>query len=481
MKKENKVNTVKEVNVKTKKPEENKSKGLNSLALLFIIIIIAVIATYIIPSGTYERMDVGGRLEVDPDSFQFIESRNLTPFDVFYAVPAGMINAVTLIVGALLVGGGLELIQNSGAINVGISKMIEKVGLSKGNLILIFLYYVFALMGAFLGLIEGSIPFIPIAISIAIGLGYDSIVGVAIAMIGAISGFASGPTNPFTVGIAHQIAGLPIYSGIGFRVVVFIVLTLAGLMFVLRYASKIKKNPESSLVKDVDVEDLAFDLDEYSAEPFTAKHITVLLLLIAGIGYYVYGAVNDGWSFAHLGAIFLAVGVVSGFISGLGVNGIAEVFQKGAAGMIGGALTMGIAYGVAWVFTEAQVLDTIVYYLSLPLTGLPPVVTAIGMLIAIGLINMIIPSGSGKALIVMPIVLPIAQIVNIEPQVAILAYQFGDSITNLFTPLLGVLLLALGFGRVPFARWQRFVLPLVLINFIIACIFLAIAMAIGYS
>lgn len=461
--------------------EEKKSKSINSLALLFIIIIVAVILSNIIPSGTFERIEVDGRMEVDPDSFQFVEKERLGVFDIFFAVPAGMVNAVTLIVGALLVGGGLELIQESGTINIGISKLIEKIGISRGNLILVILYYVFALMGAFLGLIEGTIPFIPIAISIAIALGYDPIVGVATAMVGAITGFATGPTNPFTVGVSQEIAGLPIYSGIGFRLFAFLIIPTIGIIYILRYAKKVKEDPSASYVADIDTKGMAFDIDEYSAESFTTQNLIILIALIAGIGAYVYGAVNNGWGFVHLGAIFLMVGVFAGLISKFGINKTAEVFTKGAEGMVGGALTMGFAYGVAWVLTESQILDTIVYYLSNPLKGLPPTVTVIGMFVVISIINLLIPSGSGKALIVMPIILPIADIVGIEYQVTILAYQFGDAITNLFTPLLGVLLLALGFARVPFQKWQRFILPLVLILIVVSVVLLVIAMAIGYA
>ena len=467
-----------ENNVKVQKKEK---KPLNSIALLFFIIIIATMLTYLIPSGAYDRVEVDGRMVVDPNSFKLVDSDALTPFDIFLAIPSGMNNAVNLIVGAMLIGGGMECIQSSGAINIGITRVIKKVGTRKGNIILVFLFYVFALMGGFLGFIEGSIPFIPIAISIAISLGYDSIVGVAIAMVGAITGFASGPTNPYTVGVSQAIAGLGIYSGIGLRIAMFLIIPLVGLLYILAYAKRIKNDPSRSLVSNIDVSDLAFDSSTYESESFTAKHTTILLTLIGGIGLYVYGAVNWAWTFSHLGAIFVITGVVAGALSRLGVNGTSETFVKGAAGMTGAAITMGVAYGVAWIFTKTNVLDTIVYYLSKPLTGLSPIITAVGILFVISLINLLIPSGSGKALIIMPIVLPIAQIVGIESQVAIVAYQFGDALTNLTTPLLGVLLLALGFGRVPFTKWQRFIIPLVGLFLVIACIFLIVAIQIGYN
>lgn len=455
-------------------------KSLNSLALIFFIIVAVALLTYLIPAGSYTRIELNGKTTVDPDSFTFITTAPLSILDIFLAIPNGMTNAVSLIVGAMLVGGGLECITVSGAMNIGISRVIKKAGTTCGNLILVFLFYVFAFMGGFLGFVEGSIPFIPIAISIAVGLGYDPLVGVAISIVGAISGFSCGPTNPFTVGVCQAIAGLDIYSGIGLRIVMFVIITLIGLLYVLHYASKVKKDSSKSLVADVDASDIALDIDAFNSQTFTWKHAVILLVLVGGIIGYVYGSLNWGWGFAHLGTLFVIAGMVAGILSGLGINGTAETFTKGASSMAGAALIMGSAYGISWLLTKANVLDSIVYYLSKPLSGLPPIVSAIGILLVIMLINLVIPSGSGKALIVMPIVLPIAQIVGIESQIAILAYQFGDGLTNMCTPLMGVLLLALGFGKVPFSRWERFILPLVGMFFVIACAFMIIAMQIGY-
>jgi uncharacterized ion transporter superfamily protein YfcC len=458
-----------------------KKKPLNSVALLFFIIIAAAILTYIIPAGTYNRVMLNGKPIVDPNSFKFIDSNPATLFDVFVAIPSGMINAVSLLVGALLIGGGLGCIQAAGALNVGIARVIKKMGTSKGNIILIFLFYVFALMGGFMGFIEGSIPFIPIAISIAIGLGYDSIVGVGTAMLGSISGFTCGPTNPFTVAVAQTIAGLSIYSGIGLRIVMFLIIPPICLFYLLRYAKMVKRDPSKSLVADVDVSDLAFDAASFESKEFTTAHGIILFSLIAGICFYVFGSLHWKWSIAHLGAVFVVIAIISGFCSKLGVNGTTETFIKGASSMTGACFIMGVAYGISWILTKAKVLDTIVYFLAKPLTGFSPMLTAIGILIVIAIINLFIPSGSGKALVVMPIVLPIAQIVGIESQVAILAYQFGDGLTNLCTPLLGVLLLALGFGRVPFSKWERFILPLVGLLLLVSFVFMIVAIVIGYK
>ncbi|MBQ7795833.1 MAG: YfcC family protein [Lachnospiraceae bacterium] len=459
---------------------KKQKKPLNSVALLFFMIIAAAILTYLIPAGSYERMEVEGRMVVDPDSFTWRESSPAGLLDIFVAVPSGMTEAANLLVLAMLIGGGMECVQASGALNIGISRVIKKVGLARGNFILVVLFYIFAFLGGFLGFIEGALPFIPIAISIAIGLGYDSVVGVAIAMVGSIMGFACGPTNAYTVGVSQSIAGLPIYSGIELRLVVFAIVPLICLVYILNYAGRVKKNPTVSLVADVDVSDLAFDTSEFESQPFTWKHGCILFTLIGSIASYVYGTVALGWGFAHLGAMFVIVGMISGGINGLGVNGTAETFLRGAKSMAEAGIVMGVAFGISWVLTEACILDTIVYYMAGMLAGLSPVVSIIALFVVVMFINLLIPSGSGKAVVVMPIILPIAQIVGIESQVAILAYQFGDGVTKMCTPLLGVLLLALGFGRVPFSKWAKFVFPLVGILVIVSCAVLVVAMKIGY-
>ena len=462
------------------KEKTKEKKPLDSIAILIFMVVEAAVLSWIIPAGIYERLEVGGQMVVDPSSFHFVDVPKILPVDILNAIPNGMVNASGMIFVGLLMGGGLECIQGSGALNIGISRIIQKLGVKYGNVILIVLFYIFALLGGFLGFIEGSIPFIPIAISIAIALGYDSVVGVAIAIVGAVSGFFCGPTNMLTVGISQNLVGLPLYSGFGLRIALFVIIPTIALVYILIYAERTKKNPEKSLMYGVDVSDLAFDVSKLGSETFTWKHAVIIISLLTGILMYVYGAVNLGWGMYGLGSVFVLLAIIAGIMSGWGANQIVENFVRGASGMVSACFIMGTAYGIAWVFNKASVLDTIVYYLSQPLNGLSPLTSVIGILVVIMMINLLIPSGSGKALIVMPIVFPIAQIVGIESQVAILAYQFGDGITNLCTPLCGVVLLALSFGRVPFSKWERFILPLIAIFFILACVTLVIAMKIGY-
>lgn len=451
------------------------------MVLLLILLVITAALTWVIPAGSYQRVDLDGRSVVDPSTFQFIESNPANLMDLFSAIPYGLNNAVQLIVAFMVVGGTIEVLQRTGAINVGIARMIRSIGIQRGNIVLILMFYIFACMGAFLGFIEGAVPFFPVAISVAVGLGYDSITGVAIALIGAISGFTCGPTNPSSVAVSQTIAGLKLFSGMGMRIAMFCVVPLIALIYILSYARRVKRDPRKSLVADVDTSEFAFNMNEFEDKPFTIRHAAALLTLAAAMVAFVVGAINWSWGFLELSALFVAVTVIAGLVGGLSVDEIISTFTKGAAGITGGNLILGISYGISWLLSEANILDTIVYYLSRPLSGLPSMVSIFGILVAIMLINLFIPSGSGKAAIVMPIVLPIADIMGITAQTAVLAYQFGDGLTNMCTPLLGVLVLALGFGKVPFSKWERFILPLVGILTIIACIFLFIATQIGYA
>lgn len=448
--------------------------------MMFFIIIAVAIATHLIPAGTYVRTIVDGHTVVDPQSFSYVESHPAQFLDVFLAIPRGMAKGVTLVVAALLIGGGLSCVQASGALNIGISHVIKKIGIRRGDLILILLFYVFALMGGFLGFIETSLPFMPIVISLALAFGYDSLVGIAIAYVGTVSGFMGGPANPFTVGISNTLAGLPTFFGFGLRMLIFAFLTTLCLSYILLYARRVRITPSKSLVSDIDTSDLVFKEEEFEAQAFTVRHMIILASFVLGIAVYVYGALELGWGFEYLGAMFVLTGVISGALTGLGVEGTVQTFLKGATGMLEASLILGMGFGVSWMFESAQILDTIGHYLSEPLNFLPPAACAVGVIIVIAIIGLFIPSGSIKALLTMPIILPIAHIIGIGTQTTVFAFQFGDGVSKFFTPLLGGLLLALEMGRVPFSKWMRFVMPLVTVIFALSVAFVVIAVYIGY-
>ena len=461
--------------------QKKEKKPLNSILILLILTVVIAVLTWLIPAGSYERIEEAGRQVVDPSTFQFIEGSPTSIFDLFRALPYGMSNASLLIVAFMITGGAIEVLQRTGAINVGIARVIQKVGVNRGDIILVLMFYLFAAMGAFLGFVEGAIPFMPIAIAVSVGLGYDSMVGVGISLVGAVSGFISGATSPTNVGLAQTIAGLELFSGIGMRLIIFVVVPAIALIYILMYARRVKKNPARSLVAGMDTSEFSFDLGELKDKPFTVGHAVSLLALAGALVLFVIGSMNWGWAFLEMAALFFIVTIVGGIAGGLSADEIINTFTKGVSGMVSSCLVLGISYGIAWLLSEASVLDTIVYYISQPLASLPAQVSVIGIFVAIMFINLFIPSASGKAAIVMPIVLPIADIMGITAQTAVLAYQFGDGITNMCTPLMGVLMLALSMGKIPFSKWERFILPLIAVLTVIACIFLFGAVQIGYQ
>lgn len=456
-------------------------KMINSFALLFFVIIFAAILTHIIPAGHFDTIEVNGRMVINPDSFKFIESNPASFFDIFRAVPYGLVASAMLVIGTMMIGGSIGVIQETGALNIGISKAISKLGNKGGNLVLVLIFCIFASLGGFLGFIEASIPFIPLAISIAVGLGYDSITGVAVALLGAMIGFSSGPTNPLTVGISQSLAGLPMFSGLSFRIVIFVITIIVSLHHILKYSKSIKADSSKSLMHDIDTSDLSFDVDTFQKEKFTLAHKLIILTLIGCLGLFIYGAINFRWYFNELSALFILIALVAGVLGKLGINKTAEVFVKGASGIAGGALIIGVARGIQWILESGNIIDTIIHSISTPLSTLPPVISAIAMLLFICVINFFIPSGSGKAVITMPIMLPMADIVGISKQTAILAYQLGDGITNIIYPTLGVVLIALAFGKVPYDRWFKFTISLVIKLLILSTIFLFVAIQINYG
>lgn len=454
----------------------------SSFALLFAIIAILAVLTYVIPAGQYDRVEgATGRMEVVPGSYHQIEKTPASFFDVFLSVPEGIISAAGMVVCTLMIGGGMEVVTKTGAMHIGISKAITKLNRKSGDLVLVFLFLIFSVLGGFMGFAEAAIPFFPIAVAISVALGYDSMTGVGVALIGCMMGFIAGPTNQSNVGIPQALAGLPLYSGLVLRLLLFVVLIAIGLHHVLSYAKKVEKNPEASLMRGVDMSDLAFDIESLNKENFTWKHGCILAVLVGGMVFFTYMALTTEWWLNEMSAIFLMIGIVAGIFGNLSINDICDTFLKGVADISGGAMLIGIAAGVQVIINEANILDTIIYGISTPLASLPTWAAAIGMLLVISLINLLIPSGSGKAVAIMPILFPVGSLLGLTQQASVLAYQLGDGITNLITPTLGLLFIGLAFGKVPYNKWLRFYGTLALKIMAVGIVFIMYALISGYG
>ena len=326
-------------------------------------------------------------------------------------------------------------------------------------------------------------------VAVVLALGYDGIVACSLLIVGLMGGFIAGPTNLYTVGVCNGILqsmglleGDNVFVGLGFRAVVWVVITLIGILYVLRYANKVAKDPTKSLVYGTDVSDLMMDTSK--EVKVTGAHVVVLLSILVAmimcvIGFQI-GYEGVKWGIDDVSAIFLVSALISGAVSRVKPGDIANAFVKGAGGAISGALVIGFARAVYWVMNNANVNATIVYNATQLLKGLPPLAAAIGIVLLVSLINGLIPSGSGKGALLSPIIVPIAIELGLTSQTAVLAYQFGDGITNMFWFSYGTLMIFLNYAKVPVNKWYKFFVPLMVIYFLLSFVTLGIAIAIGF-
>lgn len=460
--------------------EKAKKKfKVNAFCLLFCVIVICALASYFVTPGTFEREVVNGRTVVVPGSYHQIDKTFLSPMAIFNAIPNGIIGAANMVVLVLVIGGAIEIYSKCGSIRAGISKLVSSVGQKGGPLVITVFYLVFAILGGFLGWIETCIPFAPLLIPILLALGYDTIVGVAILVLGLMVGFAIGPTNIYTVGIAHEVSQLPMFSGIELRMVAYVIFVSVTLFYLLWYAARVRKNPKNSYMDGIDVSDLYLDLSEKTK--MTTQQAVALCVLGLTFVVSIYGMFKLSWSIVDMAGAFLLSGIISGFITKMKASEIADTFIEGAKGAMGGAMIIGVARGVQWILEQGGIIDPIINGLSHILQGLPPIGSAIGVLIVVTLLNALVPSGSGKAMALMPILMPLAELIGLTRQTTILAYQFGDGISNIFWFTYGGLLIFLSYGKVPLSKWYKFLWPLLIMLFVLAIIFLVIAVQIGYG
>ncbi len=466
-----------EKNIEKKK----KFRIPHTYALLFFVIVLVAVLTYVIPAGEFDRAvdPATDRIFVVPDTYHSVEGNPLSFFDVFKAIPKGMENSGYIIFFVLMIGGSFGILQATGAIDSGIVEVVKRMK-GKEKAVIPIVMLIFSLAGAILGSAEEMLPFYPIVISLALALGFDTLTGTAMVLLGAGAGFAGAFLNPFTVGIAQGIAGLPLFSGIGFRLMAYLIILSVTIIYVYRYANKIQKNPELSVTYEEDMirhKEFKFN-DEVE---FTTRHKLVMLILVAGLCILGFGVVKLGFYITELTAIFLIIGIFSGIAGGLSIDKIAEEFINGAKELVYGALVIGLATSIMVVMQEGKIMDTIIYSLAGLVQGLPPSLSGIAMFIVQSFINFVIPSGSGQAAASMPIMAPMADLVGISRQSAVLAFQFGDGFSNVINPTSGYFMAAIAIGGIKWEKWAKWMLPLFLIWSLIGAALVAVSVIIGYG
>lgn len=514
----------------------------HTYVIIFLLIVGCAIATWFIPGGEFERERIFvnnvEREVIKTGSFHFTESNSQT-WQVFSAFFKGFVNTAPIIAFILMIGGAFWIINESKAIDIGIlsflksSKKLERFNavhlIGINNIILTGIMLVFSLFGAVFGMSEETIAFTIIFVPLSISMGYDSIVGVSMSFIAAALGFAGAFLNPFTVGIAQGLSDLPLFSGIEYRLVMWIIINITGFTFILRYAQRIKRNPENSPVYKEDAywrrksagNDETFtpiisrgtwiayitlsvililfstyypmnrlnignNHIDIPAVPFTtilfivsgflsmrkSFHYFILNLLLFTILFLIIGVMGYGWYVMEIATLFLALGIFSGIAAGKSANEITTSFIEGSRDILSAALVVGLAGGIVVILEDGKIIDTILYYVSQSMEDLGKVGSLSTMYVIQTFLNIFIPSGSGKAALTMPMMSQFSDLIGLSRQATVVAFQLGDGFTNMITPTSGVLIGVLGIARIPYDKWFRWVLPFIVILFVLGFVLL---------
>jgi uncharacterized ion transporter superfamily protein YfcC len=455
------------------------SRVPHTLVLLFAIMVIAWIATWILPQGSFEMVpNAQGRNMVVPGTYTVAAERvALPPWVLFTAVPRAMADAQAIIFFLLIVGGAIAVLRATGTIDALLGWVLRRVGHSPGLLITSGTA-VFAVGSALLGASTEYIPFAAVLVALCLAMRMDAMTAIGIMVVGYCIGYGVAVLNPYTVIVAQDIAGVPPVSGLWFRLALFVPFVGIGIHHIWAYSRRVQADPAASLMAGVaDAQQTV--PSEYP--PLDGRRLLVAAITGVGLAAMVYGIPVRGWYLIELGAVWLAVAVAAGLVGRLGLDETAKRFAAGASELAVVALLVGFARSIALLLEDGQVLHTIVQGLSLPLRQVAPELSAVGMLLMQTVLNFFIPSGSGQAFATMPIMAPLSDVVGLTRQVAVLAFQFGDGFSNMILPTNIVLMAILGIAGIPYDRWLRFAAPLLLKLMAAAAVALVIAVRIGYQ
>ncbi len=503
---------------------ENKKKGVSmphTFIIIFGVILFAAVLTMFIPLGQYDTKEVTytingaekTRTVLDADSFRYVLDENgnkvtkIAPLFgtedfggqgilnyVFEGMTVGDKNgtAVGIIAFILVVGGAFGIVLQTGAVESGIMRVIT---MTKGREIILIpiLIVLFSLGGAIFGMGEEAIPFVMILVPMFIAMGYDAVVGIMCSYVATQIGFGASWQNPFGLAIAQGVSGLPVMSGAWFRIPMWIFFTGITIFFTMRYAVKVKKNPKLSVAYESDeTYRKEFSQNGNVMPPFTLGHKLVLLTIAACMCWTVWGVVSKGYYIPEIASQFFVMGLLSGIIglvfhlNDMKLNDIAKSFERGAADLLGAAMCVGMAQGIIIILggtsaTDGTVLNTILHSLSEGMKGFPPVISAWLMYIFQSVFNFFVVSGSGQAALTMPIMAPLADLVGVERQTAVVSFQLGDAFTNMIVPTSGCLLGVLAAAKLDWGKWARFQIKFQGVLFACASATVILAVTMGLS
>ncbi|MCX6137904.1 MAG: TIGR00366 family protein [Ignavibacteriales bacterium] len=458
--------------------------SFNTLVMIYAVVVLVAFLTWVVPSGEYTREVKNGKTLVVTGSFTSVTGTPQGIGAILTAPIKGFIQAAQIIAFLFVIGGAFMIVEETGAIAVSVQHLAHTFA-RKPHLQKFFIpvtMTLFSIAGAVFGMAESGMPFVLVFIPLALSLGYDSITGTSIPFLGAAAGFAGAVLNPFTVGIAQNISELTLYSGLEYRLVIWVISTVSMVTFVMHHAARVKKNPQLSPVFDLDqVRRATLKIDNAVPASFVVRHKIVLALFVSAMLFLIYGVLVFGWYINEIAALFLAVGIGCGVAGRLTAGQITASFKKGAQGMVGVALIIGCARAILVIANDGKILDVMLHSLSNIIAGIHPIFAAQAMFVTQCIINFFVHSGSGQAALTMPIMAPLADAVGISRQTAVLAFQFGEGWINPILPTSGVTMGVLGMAQIPWEKWIRWMLPAQIYFFGLAMILLGVAFVIGYQ
>lgn len=456
----------------------------HTYVLLFSFIIIAAILSWIVPAGEFERVMVGEREIINPDSFAHVASNPQGVFEVLKSIPRGFARTQDISYFLFVTGGSFLIINKTGMIESALSRIVSSLK-GKEALVIPVVVLIMGLAGSTIGLSEETIVFIALGVSLARAIGYDSLIGVGMIGLGAGVGFTSGFMNPFSVGVAQSIAELPLFSGIELRLVLFTVLWIVTSLYLIIYGKRVKADLTNSIVYDEEMKARNHadfqDLNTTENIEFTTKQKIIASVFVGGFVVIAYGVMSLGWFITEIGAVFLGMGLISGLIYGMRPGDLADNFIEGAKDMMYAALIVGLAQSLVIIMEDAMILDTLINGLTGAISNLPSVLSAAGMYVVQIIINFFISSGSGQAAVTMPIMVPLADALDVTRQTAVLSYQLGNGFLDSIMPMSGILMAQLAIADIPYKKWVKFAMPLMGIWLAIGLVFIIFAQLVGYG
>ena len=463
--------------------EKKKFKVPHVFIILFLIIVLCTILTWIVPAGAFDYVENDqGRSVAVAGTWHEVDPTPVGPLRMFELIYEGMVNAADIAFLVFITFASVTFVIKSGAFD-GAVAILLKIFKGKSSLITIPIFMALVGLGSStIGMFEEWLPFIPVFAAVYTGMGYDALVGLAVVAFGAGIGYSGAMMNPFTVGVAQGIAEVTYMSGSGFRIMCHAVMLVVGAAFIMRYASKVKDDAKNSYLYGTVVQDLTTSENAADVEnlKFGIQQKLVLLDPVAAIAVVVTGVIKAGWYFSQICAVFIIMAIIAAIIMRWNLNKIGEMFAAGFTEATTAAMMVGIARGVKMVLTEGGIIDTVVNALTVPLSHLPAALSGVAMLIMQTILNFFIPSGSGQAAVSMPIMAPMADLLGLSRDVAVLAYQFGDGLSNIIWPTAYAAVVA-GLAGVPLDKWWKLSFKLFGILIVVQAILMVVAVATGFG